>query len=114
LAAMVSLQNTLGIEIAGLDVYSSTIQWLSNPAAVGLTNVTDPARSAGAVNPDTYAHWDAMHPTTKGHNLLAQEAFRSIEATFVPEPATVWLVGLVAAPFVFRRFIWKRSRRSRS
>lgn len=108
LAAQGILESTFGIEIAMVDLYSSYGLWLSNPAAFGITNVTDPASLVGA-NPDTYLNWDTIHPTTKGHDLIAQAAIGSIEATFVPEPSTGWLVGLVAVPFAFRRFIWKRS-----
>ncbi len=111
LAAQVTLQNTLGIQIAGVDLYSTYNAVLANPAAFGITDVTDPAFLGAAPNPDTYLNWDLIHPTTKGHSLIAEAALESIDTTFTPEPSNGWMVGLmVAVPFAFRRFIQKRSR----
>ena len=31
-----------------------------------------------AVDPDTFLFWDDLHPTTRGHNILAQTAFGMI------------------------------------
>jgi len=107
-AALATLQGTLGIDIAPVDLYSSYILWRSDPAAFGLSNITDSAFLSGAANPDTYLTWDELHPTTKGHNLIAQAAIESIDTTFAPEPSTAWLFSLAAIPFAFRRL--KQSR----
>jgi len=81
-----------------VDLYGLSGQIQSNPAAFGLTNATESARETGATNPDTYFYWDELHPTTKGHSLIAEAALESIDATFapqaVPEPATASLVGV--------------------
>ena len=31
------------------------------------------------VNPDTYLFWDDIHPTTRGHDILALDALSLIE-----------------------------------
>ena len=63
--------------ILQLDVFSLFNQIVASPAAFSLTNVT--AESQGfvvdpeghLVDPDTYLFWDDLHPTTRGHNILA-------------------------------------------
>ncbi len=36
--------------------------------------MTSSAQGAYTVDPDTYLFWDDLHPTTKGHEILAQTA----------------------------------------
>jgi phospholipase/lecithinase/hemolysin len=73
---------------------------VANPAAFGFTNVTQqckpgdtgfgvPPGLAVCSNPNEYLFWDDVHPTTRGHALLAREFKRAA----VPEPATIILVG---------------------
>jgi hypothetical protein len=35
---------------------------------------------------------------------LPSAALHSIDAAFVPEPSTAWLIGVVSVPFVVHRF----------
>jgi len=81
-----SLANTFGVEIYQLDVYSTMQTYIDNPAAFGLSNVTDPALNTGngqvVPNPSEYLFWDDFHPTTVAHRVLAEEAAR-----LVPEPS---------------------------
>ena len=56
-----------------LDVYSLFSQVIASPAAFGLSDVTTPAQEQ-PVDPNTYLFWDTLHPTTKGHNILANAA----------------------------------------
>ena len=62
---------------------------VSNPAAFGFVNVTDPCFTGSTVcaDPDLYLFWDRVHPTTAAHAALAVGFARA-----VPEPATLTLI----------------------
>jgi thermolabile hemolysin len=74
------------LTIRRADVASLFAQAIANPAAFGLTNVTNPAApglSPGAssyntsqivAHPEQYLFWDDLHPTTTVHTELAQYA----------------------------------------
>ena len=73
-----------------LDVASLFNQALSDPAAFGLTNVSQsaaPGLQSGdffydsrriVSNPDEYLFWDDLHPTTVAHNILAARALSAV------------------------------------
>ncbi len=49
------------------------------PSVYSLSNVTTAAQGQLQVNPDTFLFWDTLHPTTRGHNILAGSATRLLE-----------------------------------
>jgi outer membrane lipase/esterase len=50
----------------------------------GLVNVTDACGALGAAcDPSTYLFWDGLHPTSKGHAIIAGAMLAA-----VPEPST--------------------------
>jgi outer membrane lipase/esterase len=61
-----------------LDVFSLFSQIAVAQSSFGLTNITDLSRGNPSLNPDTYLFWDDIHPTTKGHNILANAAIKLI------------------------------------
>jgi outer membrane lipase/esterase len=74
----------------------------ANPLAFGLTNTTDACGAAvNNCNPAQALFWDAIHPTTRGHQILAQ----GMLVTAVPEPETYGLmaVGLLVVVAATRR-----------
>jgi phospholipase/lecithinase/hemolysin len=61
------------IEVAQLDVFALFDRIVADPAKYSLVNVTDSSQGM-AVDPDTYLFWDGLHPSTRGHNILAEKA----------------------------------------
>jgi outer membrane lipase/esterase len=61
-----------------LDVFSLFNKIVASPSPYSLTEVTTSSQGIYAVDPDTYLFWDDLHPTTRGHNILAQAAFSMI------------------------------------
>ena len=78
LAAGISLLKDLyarrHVSIYQLDVFRLMNRIVASPASYGLTNVTEAAQFNIYVDPDTYLFWDDLHPTTRGHNILADAA----------------------------------------
>ncbi len=62
-----------------LDVFSLFSKIVASPSAYSLANVTAPSQGAYVIDPDTYLFWDDLHPTTKGHEILAQSAARILK-----------------------------------
>ena len=70
---ILEFDRTKHLHIAQLDVFGLFNKIVASPATYSLANVT--ASSQGtAVDPDTYLFWDDLHPTTRGHNILAVTA----------------------------------------
>lgn len=67
------------LTIRRLNVYALFKDIKASPERFFLTNIDTPAQGLATVDPDTYLFWDALHPTTKGHNLLALSALKLID-----------------------------------
>src|SRR3984957_1955086 len=64
-----------------LDVFSLFNKIAASPSSYSLANVTAGSQGDYAVDPDTYLFWDDLHPTTKGHEILAQTAASMLTRT---------------------------------
>lgn len=98
---IINLRSTLtGVTIYEMDVASRFEQVRANPAAFGLTNVTQSALVGSTVvpNPDNYLFYDDIHPTRRGHQILSDLAVQS-----VPEPATMTALALGIATILRRK-----------
>jgi phospholipase/lecithinase/hemolysin len=62
------------LAIHQLDTFRLLSSIVAAPSAYSLTNVTASAQGQFAVDPDTYLFWDDIHPTTRGHSILANTA----------------------------------------
>ncbi len=66
-------QQGITVDINRLDVYSLFLQIVGNASSFGFTDVTTESQNTSR-NPDQSLFWDDVHPTTAGHNQVAQFA----------------------------------------
>ena len=90
------------------DTFGAFDDFVSDPTKYGLSNVADACGNPNAPCSNDIDHalfWDGIHPTTYGHQLLA-ERFLAL-AVPVPEPSTyaMFLVGLIGCGWAAR---WRR------
>lgn len=74
------------VTITSFDAFALFQAIVANPALHGLENVSDPARDTTGGDPSTWLWWDAVHPTTTGHTLIADRAFAALVAEYPPSP----------------------------
>ncbi len=68
------------LHLVQFDVFSLFNQVVASPAKYSLTNVIASAQGMATIDPDSYLFWDDLHPTTRGHNILAVAATSVIAA----------------------------------
>lgn len=66
------------LTINRLNTFALVKQIVASPGNFGLLNVTDSSQGL-PVDPDTFLFWDDLHPTTRGHNIVAMDALKLIE-----------------------------------
>ena len=97
LAAMLGqLKTGLQADIASFDTFGFLNSVVTDPAQYGFSNVTgqclaDPACINNPSVADTYLFWDSIHPTTRGHALLALAMASTLPAV-VPLPSALVLL----------------------
>ena len=100
LATMVpTLEANLGINIWLLDVFGIGTELHTNPAAFGLTNLTEGALPSGhAADAAQYAYWDGAHPTAQIQALFGDRAYK-----LVPEPSSIMILWVFGVGLLTRR-----------
>lgn len=102
------------VKLYRVDMFSDIEQIFALSEAYGFDNTTSACSTVvdgvetSCANPDSYVFWDQLHPTTAGHRLLADAAFRQMSAEnphLIPAPPALGLfaIGLLA--------VWWRQRR---
>lgn len=67
-------------KIVRVSAFNILTMLASNPAAFGLTNVTDPGIGIFPAPADTYLFWDDLHPSTIAHRVLADAIYEAVKA----------------------------------
>ena len=102
-----SLESSLALSLVRLDVaglfMAVAFDAMNGGAMYGFTDIATPCFDGTNVcaDPDSHLMWDAQHPTTRAHELIAGMAFA--ELTAVPLPAGVWLLGSALAGLAMSR-----------
>jgi outer membrane lipase/esterase len=66
------------LDLVQLDVFALFNQIIASPSRYTLADVTTSSQGISTIDPDTYLFWDDLHPTTRGHNILALSAAKVI------------------------------------
>jgi phospholipase/lecithinase/hemolysin len=66
------------LNVAQLDIFGLINKIVASPSKFGLADVKDSSQGNFTVNPDTFLFWDDLHPTTRGHNIIAEAAGKLI------------------------------------
>jgi phospholipase/lecithinase/hemolysin len=88
------LASAPGVHIHTLDSFSLFQRIQANPTQFNLSNVINEGIMSGNLSAPGYLFWDDVHPTTVGHQLLANEAAQAV-ATPEPSSVTLWASGLL-------------------
>jgi outer membrane lipase/esterase len=90
------------IGVVTFDVFGVFNTIAASPATFGLTNISDACGAVAGCDASKYLFWDGIHPTAKGHALLAN-AMLAVVA--VPEPSSMLMLaaGLLALTTLVRR-----------
>lgn len=88
-----ALQNA-GVPTIRVDAFATLRAMVFSPAQFGFTNVTTSFLATGG-DADQFLFWDVVHPTTRGHEVLADQARNDLVGFFSPRNGTAQPAALV-------------------
>jgi phospholipase/lecithinase/hemolysin len=113
-----------GLNIIPVDVDSIVKEIKANPGKFGFLDATSSclvgdfnAIATGTAtlcdNPDDFAFFDGIHPSTRVHNIIAQAALSKVKysATSVPEPSAG--IGMIALGAIGMRTLKRKNKKLR-
>jgi len=83
-----------GIPTIRVDAFATLQAMVDFPVEFGFTNVTEPFLLVGG-DPAEFVFWDAVHPTTRGHQVLADEALDQLIKFYSPRQGNSFPPALV-------------------
>ena len=83
LAAALQALAAAGASTIQVDAFSVLQSMVNHAEHYGFANVTEPALAVGG-DPAQFLYWDTVHPTTRGHEILAREALDQLVNHFLP------------------------------
>lgn len=92
-AVLDDVGSRLAVNIIRVNLFDLAQNVVAMPAAFGFSNVTDPCLaetstgSAVCDTPDSHLFWDAIHPTARGHDLIASAALAAYQLIATPGDA---------------------------
>jgi len=94
LTALATAKPQLDIELFQLDDALNSL--IADPSGSGFTNVSQPCVTSTSLcsDPSSYIFWDTLHPTTRTHQILAQQLH---SVAYDPVPAPMPFLGGLAA-----------------
>jgi outer membrane lipase/esterase len=86
------------VTISFADTYGFMNAVAADPAAYGFNNVQLPYLLAGnGTNPAAWLFWDDLHPTTRGHEVFANQVAASLIAAYSPSNGNLSAKGVINA-----------------
>jgi phospholipase/lecithinase/hemolysin len=99
LAAAAAANRFPDVTLSIADTYGFMNIVAANPSAFGMTNVQLPFLIFGtaAANPVTWLFWDDLHPTTRGHEIFAEQAAVNLLQAYSPSNGNLSAKGAINA-----------------
>ncbi len=87
------------LDIVPFDTDAVFSEVIANKASYGLTETGTACLQDQNCNPNTWLFWDSVHPTARGHQILAEEFREAV----VPEPSSMALLAATLFGFAAAR-----------